>query len=272
MQLAICHYSLHRTFTGKEWTLKDLVSYVEDTGAAGIDFHVRFLGAAGSAAERIHEAMDGSELVLAGLSLSTDFNQDDAAEYRAQIETAAEWIEVAGAIGAPVSRVFGGHLKDRSNPDAVQTGMARVVDALKELAPVAVEQGVVLALENHGGLPCSGEEQAAVIEAVGSPSCRATIDIGNYMQYPQTPEEGIQAAARHCAYVHAKDFRRLPDGSLEPATIGQGDVDLPACLRLIKTAGYDGFVALEYEGLDDELVGVPESVAHITKVIEGLLD
>ena len=157
MQLAICHYSLHRTFTEKEWTLKDLVSYVEGTGAAGIDFHVRFLGTASSAAERIREAMDGSDLALTGLSLSTNFNQHDPAEYRSQIETAAEWIGVAGAIGAPVSRVFGGHLKDRSEPDATQTGMTRVVDALKELAPIAAEHGVVLALENHGGLPCSGE-------------------------------------------------------------------------------------------------------------------
>jgi len=270
MQLAICHYSLHRTFVEKEWTLTDLVSYVEDSGAAGIDFHIRFLGAAESAAERIQEAMARSALALTGLSLSTNFNQDDAAEYRAQLDTAAEWLEVAGAIGAPVSRVFGGHLKDRSNPDAVQVGMKRVVDALTELAPIAAEHRVVLALENHGGLPCSGEEQAAVIEAVASPNCRATLDVGNYMQYPQTPEKGIRAAVRHCAYVHAKDFRRRPDGSLEATTIGQGDVDLPACLRLIKAAGYDGFVALEYEGPDDELVGVPESLAYITQVLAGL--
>ena len=121
MELAICHYSLHRTFTARQWTLADLVGYVEGAGVTGIDFHVRFLGDVESAADRILAALSESNLVLAGLSLSTNFNQDDPVEFRKQIETARDWLEVAGAIGGAVSApCFGGHLNRSGRTHSVR--------------------------------------------------------------------------------------------------------------------------------------------------------
>ena len=43
--------------------------------------------------------------------------------------------------------------------------------------------------------------------------------------------------------------------------VGQGEVDLPAIVEILRAAGYDGWLSLEYEGGDDPLtVGVPESL------------
>ncbi len=270
MKLSMCHYSLNRVFTEQNWSLKQLVNYVKEQGVGAIDFHVRFLGEPDGAADRIREAMDGSGLELSGLSLSTNFNQDDPAEFRKQLDTATAWLKVAGAVKAPASRVFGGHIADRSDQAAVKTGMERVLKAMRELVPIAAANNVILALENHGGLPCSGEEQAEVIKTVNSPNLRATIDVGNYMQYPQEPTAGTAVAAPYCAYVHVKDNRRLPDGGLARATLGEGEVDIPGCLRIIRDSGYDGFVAIEYEGEEDELVGVPKSVAYLKSVMAAL--
>lgn len=46
-------------------------------------------------------------------------------------------------------------------------------------------------------------------------------------------------------------------------------MDLRACLNALKKAGYDGVVALEYEGTEAETTGVPKSVAHMKKVMKG---
>ena len=267
MKSSICHYSYHRIFTEQEWSLETLVKNVRDTGVDGIDFHVSFLPAPERAAESILKAMDGSGLTLSGVSLSTNFNQDDETAFAQQVKTATDWLKVSGAVKAPVSRVFGGHMKDRTDPAAVKAGLARVVRGLRELLPVAEEQGVVLALENHGGLPCSGEEQVSVIEEIDSPFLRATVDVGNYRAYPQEPEDGTAAAAKYCAYVHLKDSRILPDGKREGTVLGEGTVDHVKCLRILKDSGFDGFVALEYEAKDPELAGIAKSVAHMKKVM-----
>ncbi len=269
MKSAICHYSYHRVYKSEGWSLDELVKRMEDQGVDGADFHAGLVGDPDGAADAIAKAMDGSALVLSSLSLSTNFNQDDPAEVRTQIDSAVKWLEIAAEVKAPVSRVFGGHIgKDtRKDPEKVKLGMTRVKDAMKELAVVAEDKGVVLALENHGGLPCRGEGQVEVIEAVGSPSLRATVDVGNYMACPQDSVEGSTIAAKYCAYVHLKDNKRLPDGGIEASVIGEGDVDIPGCLAALRSAGYDGFVALEYEGKEDELTAVPKSVAYMKSVM-----
>ena len=76
--------------------------------------------------------------------------------------------------------------------------------------------------------------------------------------------------------MHVKDFGKksssdTPWGwSIEARTIGKGDVDIPACLRAVRDAGYDGFAALEYEGPEDEKAGVPESLQYLREVMQKL--
>ncbi len=150
--------------------------------------------------------------------------------------------------------------------------------ALQEVVAEAEKLGVILALENHGGLPCTGEEQVRVIETISSPNLKATIDVGNYMQACQEGHEGSAAAAHLAAYIHFKDFRKIasPEGSslpwsIEACTVGKGDVDHLKCLQAIYTTDYKGCIAIEYEGPDDEKIGVPESLAY-TKEVIGKLD
>ena len=113
-----------------------------------------------------------------------------------------------------------------------------------------------------------------MIEAVNSPALRATIDVGNYMACGQEGHEGAAAAARYTGYVHIKDMKKIPDDSkphgwsIKPCIIGQGDVDIPACIRSILDAGYEGYLALEYEGPEDEEIGVPESIKYMKGLVE----
>jgi len=275
MRKAICHYSFHRRWREENWTVDRLAKEVKRLDVEGVDFHAGFLPPPSEAVELIRSAVAKHGRVLSGLSMSNNFNQEDAGALREQIETVKGWLVVAAEVGAPIARIFGGHLtpEQRSDPVAAAAGRRRILDALGEVTREAETRGLILALENHGGLPCTGQEQVEIIEAVGSPSLKATIDVGNYMQCGQEGHVGTEAAAAHAAYVQVKDSRKIPDASspggwkIEPATIGEGDVDLRACVRVLRQAGYDGFVALEYEGLEDETTGVPRSVEFMNQVL-----
>jgi sugar phosphate isomerase/epimerase len=270
MRTAICHYSYNRTWTSEKWTCKELAAAVKAQGVEGIDFHAELLGDRETAVERITAALKATGLVLAGLSLSNDFNTGDAAELRRQVESAVLWVRTAGELRAPVSRIFGGYLKDRGDKKAVAAALQRITDALGTVVKEAEKQGVVLALENHGGIPCTGEEQVKVIDSIGSRFLRATVDVGNYMSCGQEGHAGTAAAARYAAYVHLKDYKRSPDGTLQACTVGAGSVDHLKCLKALKAAGYTGFVALEFEGEGDERKGVSDSVAFMKQVMQRL--
>jgi sugar phosphate isomerase/epimerase len=275
MKISMCHYSLHRTWKEEGWSLNRLADYVSSLGVEGIDFHTRLIPA-DTTGEKLRRVVSDAGLELTGVSFSNNFNIPDPDERKAQIEQVQSWIRLAADARAPVSRIFGGHLKDRTDPKARQEGMKIILDALAQVAETAEESGIVLALENHGGLPCLGEEQAEVIETVASPNLKATVDVGNYMQCGQEAQVGTRLAAKYAAYLHFKDFLKVDDPStpwgwnIEPCTVGEGSVDHLACLRALSEAGYAGYIAIEYEGKEAELSGVPKSVEYTRTVVEEL--
>ena len=274
LDLSICHYSFHRRWKEENWTPERLCDEVKALGIGAVDFHAGLLGQIEGAVDNIKAALSKTGLALSGLSLSTNFNLDDPDAYQDMVNNTIAWMRVASELGAPVSRIFGGALKNRLEVDeGTKKGIfQRVIDALGRLAHEAEKLGLVLALENHGGLPCTGEEQVEMIEKVGSKYLRATIDVGNYMAGGQEAVEGTRIAAKYCVYVHFKDFKKCPDPSLpwgwgiQACTVGKGDVDHLGCLRELKATGYDGYIALEYEGPDDEKIGVPESIEFMKAV------
>jgi sugar phosphate isomerase/epimerase len=277
MKKAICHYSFHRRWEAEKWTADRLAEEVKALGIEGVDYHAGMMAPAATAADRVRAALSKTGLTLSGFSLGNDFNEEDPAKFKAQVDSVKEWIRVAAELHAPVSRIFGGHLppKQRNDPSAKAKGVQRILDGLGAVVHEAEKSGVVLAIENHGGLPCTGEEQVEVIRKINSPSLKATVDVGNYLNGNQEAHVGTRIAAPVCAYVHFKDFKKIPDATapygrkIEACVLGEGAVDHRACLNALKKAGYDGFIALEYEGTEDEKTGVPRSVAFMKKVMRG---
>lgn len=277
MKPAICHYSLHRRWKAENWTLDRLMEEVKRLGLENIDVHAGMLGAPDEAAARIEAALAKSGLTLAGLSMSNSFSSDKPEEFRAQVDTVKRWIQVAARVRAPVSRIFGGSLslQQRNDPVIRKQKYAQIMDGLGEVARAAEKHGLILALENHGGLPCTGAEQVEVIRAINSRSLKATIDVGNYMNGGQDGHIGSRLAAAYAAYVHFKDFIKVADSkipwgwNIKPCGLGEGAVNHRACLEALRDAGYNGFVALEYEGVENEQTGVPKSVAYMKQVLRG---
>ena len=118
-----------------------------------------------------------------------------------------------------------------------------------------------------------GEARSTGLDAI-SPHLRACVDVGNYMGCGQEGHVGTAVAAPYAGYVHFKDNKKVPDTSrpwgwkVEACVIGEGAVDLPACVESLRKAGYEGCVALEYEGTEDETTGVPRSVEALKRLVK----
>jgi sugar phosphate isomerase/epimerase len=213
-------------------------------------------------------------LQLSALSFSNDFS--DPNRINEQVDLVVESIRFAAELGASVCRIFGGRLESPRDEEARSCAKERVLEALARVVPVAERSGVALALENHGHLPCSAEDQVEIIRSIDSRNLRATVDIGNYLQCGQEAHEGTAIAAPYASYVHLKDYRKRADGSLpwgwavEACSLGQGDVDFRQCLEALRTANYDGYLAIEYEGAEDELSAVGKSFTYVEEQLRLL--
>ena len=84
------------------------------------------------------------------------------------------------------------------------------------------------------------------------------------------PINANQQAGRRAGGGRRKDGWRADKpcfGEMEPCTVGLGDVDVAACVDVLRGIDYQGFIALEYEGPDDERKGVEESLDFMYTVL-----
>lgn len=119
--------------------------------------------------------------------------------------------------------------------------------------------------ENHGTFVQESARVEALIEAVDHPNFGALVDMGNFMCADEAPEKAVGVMAPLAFHVHAKDFLYKPCTARNPGkgwfgtrggaflrgtVIGHGVVPVEACLCILKNAGYDGTVAIEFEGME----------------------
>jgi sugar phosphate isomerase/epimerase len=119
--------------------------------------------------------------------------------------------------------------------------LARLTAALRPLAAVAAEEGVVLALENHADY--RGHEVAAIVAEVGSPGLGVRLDTANPYAVIEEPVAAAEALAPLTVATHVKDLRVRPKQqgllALVGCALGEGDVDLRAIVGMLAARAPD---------------------------------
>ena len=124
------------------------------------------------------------------------------------------------------------------------------IAAIEACLPTAEKEGVMLALENHWGLTTRPENLLRIYKAVKSPWLGINLDTGNF---PGDPYAGIERLAPHATIVQAKTYY----GGGEWYTL---DLDYPRIARILRKAGFGGWVSLEMEGKEPPDTAVPKSL------------
>jgi sugar phosphate isomerase/epimerase len=215
-----------------------------------------------------HAFRKGIDLVA--LSVHQDFVDPDPAFRKAQVDHTLKCIEIAYALGVPCIRLISGRwntiasfddLMKAKGVEPVTPGVSEdqgfewCADCIRQCLPKAAECGVTLALENHWGLTRTPEGLLKLLDMVPSPWLGALMDTGNFLEEPYPKLEKI---AGRTVYVQAKTY---PGGG-EWYTL---DLNYRRIAKILKAAGYTGYVSLEMEGKQDPDIAVPKSVAMLRK-------
>lgn len=226
----------------------------------------------------VEQALAETGLPVGVYSVANDFALPDPAARAAQVQAVKDGVDNAVHFGARVVRVFAG------NPQpgiGLSDAFAWIVSSFKEVVGYAQDNGVTLALENHGALAGRSDQVALILDAVGSPALGANPDTGNFLLVHDTPHEAVARLAARAAMVHFKDFKLMPDNYDGPAytavdglkfagtAIGEGDVALADCLASLRAAGFDGWVNVEYEAPEDPMTGGARSVANARQLMRN---
>ena len=187
----------------------------------------------------------------------------DEAAYRDMIGS----LSTAERLGAHVMRIVGSSLKYRFCDHQAQ--IARLVVMLREAVKVAAASGISLAIENH--IDFTASEILQIIHEVNSPHLGVNFDTGNFARLLDDPLKGMELLARHTLATHIKDLRinkvaAVDDWFFFSSTpVGTGFIDNLSLARLLKRAGYPGFLAVELDFLHPDF-GQDEDAAVAVSV------
>ena len=152
----------------------------------------------------------------------------------AEVDNVKKWVDVAEKVGATHVRVFGGAIpKGATEPQAI----AWAVEVLKRSSDYAGSKGVLLGIEDDGGLTTTAEPTVEIVKRADSPFVGINLDTGNF------PKNGYSQVALCLPYalnVHFKVNIGGADGTKEKA-------DWDRLLGMFAKAGYKGYISLEYE-------------------------
>lgn len=163
---------------------------------------------------------------------------DDLRGWRIDYTTRS--IDLARELGSPSISVTSGRMVPGIAPDRslelLRESLLRVLDhAERQAVRVGIEYEPGLLVEN-------GDELAALLDSVGSPSLGANLDLGHSHVLGEDPAKVMKTLAGKVFHVHMEDIRGRKHYHLVP---GEGDMDFGLLFRTLHAHGYDGFVSVE---------------------------
>lgn len=287
MKLSISSYSLSRWQRENQKTIDDVIAWI---GQAGVDA-IEFSGIQTpegqdmlKQAARVRELSHKHGLAIAGYSIGAEFLVPPA-EQRKLVEEVKKHVRVAAELGVRNMRHDVTRGPKADGPKLTQAQVFKqVVPAVREIAEFAQPLGVITTLENHGFYLQTAARVGGIIKAVNHPNYRLTMDMGNFLCLDQDPVDAVRKLAKLAVMVHIKDFhvrskKNVPATgwfntptkiALRGAIVGHGDIDIPAQLRLLKKAGYKGYLSLEFEGIEDPPKAIQLGLDYIRRELKAI--
>ncbi|WP_089154661.1 sugar phosphate isomerase/epimerase family protein [Micromonospora sp. NBS 11-29] len=215
-------------------------------------------------------------VTLSNLVVPADLLGADAERHMQRVK---RHLDVAAELGITLFRhdvaKWAHRAKDVAEFEAL---MPRMVEACQEIAQYAAQYGITTSVENHGLLMNGGERVRRLIHLVDEPNFKTTLDVGNFMSVDDNPVVAVAGNAPYASIVHLKDFyvrsqfpgegwHHTPGGTyLLGSIVGYGDLDMRRIVHGILDAGYDGFVSIEFEGIEECLMANTIGLANAKRL------
>lgn len=136
----------------------------------------------------------------------------------------------------------------------------------RAVAAQAAGMGIYIGLENVGrSHVVTGEQMRELIEAVDNPYVGAYFDVGNAQMLGSNSVTDIHCLGDRIVQVHIKDPRK----DRTPCYVGEGDIDLKACLNALVDVEYSGPLVFETPPLEDAVSTAERNLRTLKSLVES---
>lgn len=282
MKLGISSYSFKNVMNTEGLSYIDICDKAKAMGFEGIEFSgietEKYSHGESDLECAVNIAKHCKEIGLEVINFAVGanfLNEDKEAEMKKLFHS----VDLAEALGAPVMRHDVCYKLPKKHLYNWEDAMEEMAPYIRRVTEYAASKGIRTCTENHGYIFQAPNRVEALIRAVGSENYGWLCDMGNFLCADADPLKSVAIAAPYTFHVHAKDFifksaaEGKPDGFvtttggnfLRGTVLGHGIVPVKECIGILKKAGYDGWLSLEFEGLEDNITAIELGYAYLRK-------
>ncbi len=273
MKFSVSSYSYSQLTSSGRYTELQLIALAKEMGFDGIEFaeiHAPEGTDKKEYAALLRAEAEKHEIEISAYCIGANLIYDTEKE----IERLKGEVDVCEALGCRIMRhdATGGYRdEERAMGMGFNNALPVIVKGYRAVTEYAETKGIKTCIENHGFFAQDSVRVEAIINGVNHKNFGALVDIGNFMCADEDPAVAVGNVAPYAVHVHAKDFH-FKNGTefvpsdgffmtrggnfLRGAIIGHGAVPVVQCLRILKRAGYNGYITVEFEGMEDAVCGV----------------
>ncbi len=288
MKIGVSSYSYQQLINAEKETQLSIMKLAKEAGFDGIEFID--LSAPEGMTEADYASLireESEKLSLPVIAYTIGANLLGERSLEEEVERVCKKIDIAEILGAKMLR----HDAAWSVPEEIKTyaGFDQVlpvlVDGCRRITDYAAAKSITTMIENHGFFCQDSDRVERIITGTASPNFGALIDIGNFSCADENSAVTVGKLARYAKHVHAKDFHIKSGNGLNPgkgffksrggnylrgSIIGHGDIPVFQCLSILKSSGYEGFVSVEFEGMENCLDGISVGYENLKRMVEML--
>ncbi|MDR6882612.1 sugar phosphate isomerase/epimerase [Bacillus sp. 3255] len=285
MKLGVSTYSLFQALKSGEMDIMGVIDWIADQGGEHVEIVPLGYDLPGNfeLADRIRQKAESRGIEVSNYAIGANFLTDTEEAYRKEIERVKGEVELAARLGVKKMRHDVASSPDRSIAN-FNRELERMAEACRQIADYASAYGITTSVENHGYFVQHSDRVQALIQAVDRPNFRTTLDVGNFMCADENSVAAVKNNISFASMVHVKDFYLRPahlnpgqgwfptlqGNYLRGAIVGHGDIDMRAVLKVIKESGYDGYISLEFEGMEECKTGTSIGLQNIRRLWEDM--
>ena len=293
MKFSVSSYSYQQYINRGRMTQLDVVQKAADMGFAGIDFtdltpvpNATFEEQL-AYAKQIRQAAEQAGVEVVAYTIGANLYKGSREADDAEFDRLCKQLEIAAAMGATILR----HDVCKSERVGDRTvGFLNMLPTMAENARRVTEYAKTLGIrtctENHGFVAQDSDRVEALWNAVGNDNYGLLIDVGNFACADEDSAKAVSRLAPYAIHAHVKDFYVYPYGTEVPAgintfssrgckllagsVIGEGNIPVEQCLAILKRAGYDGYLTVEYEAAEDCIAGIARGFRNLKAMVERI--
>lgn len=287
MKLGVSSYSFQKYMKATGATYFDICNTAKEIGFSAIEFIDLELekGTGQQSIEELAKAIKAHcekiDLAICAYTIGADFISGSAEDPEKETQRVKNCVDIGALLGVPVMRhdIAWQYTKKAKNYRDI---IALSAPYVRQVAEYAKEKGIKTCTENHGYIMQDSYRVEEMILAVNHENFGWLVDIGNFACADEPSPQAVGVAAPYAFHVHAKDMlikqgtAPSPGASFFPSrggnhlrgtVVGHGAIPIRQCIEVIKKSGYDGFVSLEFEGMEETLPALKEGYAYLNSLI-----